>query len=156
MDFDDPGFRELIDALHDGVYITDADGITLKVNSAYERLTGLRAEDVVGQHMQALVEQGVISQSVSLRVLKEGKALSLMGLSSGSRRAHGCGGGAEGGEVVLRCAVKVMAAQVGRDNAIAGGSGSRWLGAAREWLPLRSAQSRADIAGWTRQQSYCR
>ena len=48
MDFDDPGFRELIDALHDGVYITDADGITLKVNSAYERLTGLRAEDVVG------------------------------------------------------------------------------------------------------------
>ena len=33
MDFDDPGFRELIDALHDGVYITDADGITLKVNS---------------------------------------------------------------------------------------------------------------------------
>ncbi|QJD15911.1 lytic transglycosylase [Paracoccus sanguinis] len=85
-----------------------------------------------------------------------GKALSLMGLSSVSRRAHGCGGGAEGGEVVLRCAVKVMAAQVGRDNAIAGGSGSRWLGAAREWLPLRSAQSRADIAGWTRQQSYCR
>ena len=46
--------------------------------------------------------------------------------------------------------------EVGRDNAIAGGSGSRWLGAAREWLPLRSAQSRADIAGWTRQQSYCR
>lgn len=86
MDFDDPGFRELIDALHDGVYITDADGITLKVNSAYERLTGLRAEDVVGQHMQALVEQGVISQSVSLRVLKEGKALSLMqSVSQGKR-----------------------------------------------------------------------
>ncbi len=86
MDFDDPGFRELIDALHDGLYITDADGITLKVNSAYERLTGLRSEDVVGQHMQALVEQGVISQSVSLRVLKEGKALSLMqSVSQGKR-----------------------------------------------------------------------
>lgn len=85
MDFDDPGFRELIDALHDGVYITDADGITLKVNSAYERLTGLRSEDVVGQHMQALVKQGVISQSVSLRVLKEGKALSLMQSVQGKR-----------------------------------------------------------------------
>ncbi|MCW2294442.1 PAS domain S-box-containing protein [Pseudomonas sp. BIGb0408] len=86
MDFDDPSFRELLDALHDGVYITDADGITLKVNSAYERLTGLRSEDVVGQHMQALVEQGVISQSVSLRVLKEGRALSLMqSVSQGKR-----------------------------------------------------------------------
>ncbi|OLU32762.1 hypothetical protein BVH03_06635 [Pseudomonas sp. PA15(2017)] len=86
MDFDDPSFRELLDALHDGVYITDADGITLKVNGAYERLTGLRSEDVVGQHMQALVEQGVISQSVSLRVLKEGRALSLMqSVSQGKR-----------------------------------------------------------------------
>lgn len=86
MDFNDPSFRELLDALHDGVYITDADGITLKVNGAYERLTGLRSEDVVGQHMQALVEQGVISQSVSLRVLKEGKALSLMqSVSQGKR-----------------------------------------------------------------------
>lgn len=86
MDFDDPSFRELLDALHDGVYITDADGITLKVNRAYERLTGLRSEDVVGQHMQALVEQGVISQSVSLRVLKEGRALSMMqSVSQGKR-----------------------------------------------------------------------
>ncbi|OLU26116.1 sigma-54-dependent Fis family transcriptional regulator [Pseudomonas sp. PA27(2017)] len=86
MDFDDPSFRELLDALHDGVYITDADGITLKVNGAYERLTGLRSEDVVGQHMQALVERGVISQSVSLRVLKEGRALSLMqSVSQGKR-----------------------------------------------------------------------
>ncbi|YCH21337.1 sigma 54-interacting transcriptional regulator [Pseudomonas sp. D1-3] len=86
MDFNDPSFRELLDALHDGVYITDADGITLKVNGAYERLTGLRSEDVVGQHMQALVEQGVISQSVSLRVLKEGRALSLMqSVSQGKR-----------------------------------------------------------------------
>ncbi|MGE8295766.1 MAG: sigma-54 interaction domain-containing protein [Pseudomonas sp.] len=86
MDFDDPEFRELIDALHDGLYITDADGLTLKINSAYERLTGLRSEDVVGRHMQELVEQGVISQSVSLRVLKEGKALSLMqSVSQGKR-----------------------------------------------------------------------
>ncbi len=86
MDFDDPGFRELIDALHDGLYVTDADGITLAINSAYERLTGLRSQDVVGQHMQALVEQGVISQSVSLRVLKEGRALSLMqSVSQGKR-----------------------------------------------------------------------
>ncbi|MBD9399527.1 sigma-54 interaction domain-containing protein [Pseudomonas sp. PDM11] len=86
MDFNDPSFRELLDALHDGVYITDADGITLKVNGAYERLTGLRSEDVVGQHMQGLVEQGVISQSVSLRVLKEGRALSMMqSVSQGKR-----------------------------------------------------------------------
>lgn len=86
MDFDDPSFRELLDALHDGVYITDAEGMTLKVNRAYERLTGLRSEDVLGRHMQALVEQGVISQSVSLRVLKEGRALSMMqSVSQGKR-----------------------------------------------------------------------
>ncbi|WP_263147503.1 sigma 54-interacting transcriptional regulator [Pseudomonas sp. RIT-PI-AD] len=86
MDLKDPSFGELLDALHDGVYITDGDGRTLKVNRAYERLTGLRSEDLVGRAMQDLVREGVISQSASLRVLKEGKAFSVMqGLGNGKQ-----------------------------------------------------------------------
>ncbi len=77
MDFDDPSFGVLLDALHDGVYITDASGRTLKINRAYERLTGLRSEALVGRHMQDLVREGVISQSASLRVLKEGRPFSV-------------------------------------------------------------------------------
>ncbi|MBK3483686.1 sigma 54-interacting transcriptional regulator [Pseudomonas fluorescens] len=86
MDFSETCFEELLDALHDGVYITDASGMALMVNRAYERLTGLRSEELLGRYMQDLVKEGAISQSVSLRVLKEGKAISMMqSLSQGKQ-----------------------------------------------------------------------
>lgn len=78
MDFNDPGFAELLDALHDGVYITDHEGRTLKVNRAYERLTGLDGSQLVGRWMQDLVCEGVISRSASLKVIAEGQPFSLM------------------------------------------------------------------------------
>ncbi len=36
-----PYLDSILDTLSDGVYLTDRDGKTLKVNSVYERLTGL-------------------------------------------------------------------------------------------------------------------
>lgn len=78
MNVNDPSFEELLNALHDGVYITDGDGKTLKINRAYERLTGLSGAELIGRPMQELVKAGVISQSASLRVLQEGQPVSVM------------------------------------------------------------------------------
>ncbi|WP_095129298.1 sigma-54-dependent Fis family transcriptional regulator [Pseudomonas sp. Irchel s3h14] len=78
MNVNDESFEELLDALHDGVYITDGDGNTLKVNKAYERLTGLNSAELVGRSMQVLVNEGTISQSATLRVLREGLPVSVM------------------------------------------------------------------------------
>ncbi|MGD8217106.1 sigma-54 interaction domain-containing protein [Pseudomonas thivervalensis] len=86
MNVNDASFEELLNALHDGVYITDGDGRTLKVNQAYERLTGLSGADLIGRPMQELVEEGVISQSATLRVLREGRPVSVMqSLSQGKK-----------------------------------------------------------------------
>lgn len=52
----------------------------------------------------------------------------------------------------LSCAVRIAAVQVGRDRLVAG-NGSKGVG--RDWAPFRSAAKRADIAEWTRAQSYC-
>ena len=58
MNVNDASFEELLNALHDGVYITDGDGKTLKVNQAYERQTGLSGADLIGRSMQELVKEG--------------------------------------------------------------------------------------------------
>lgn len=84
-----------------------------------------------------------------------GRYLGLMQISSPTARANGCGGSLLRGEDNLRCAVRIMARHVVRDNAIAGGKRG-WRGVARDWMPLRSSSKRADIAGWTRKQSYCK
>jgi len=86
VNFNDASFEELLNALHDGVYITDGQGKTLKVNQAYERLTGLSGAELLGRQMQELVKSGLISQSASLRVLQDGKPTSVMqSLSQGKK-----------------------------------------------------------------------
>ena len=72
------GFQRLIDALNDGVYITDKNGITVAINEAYEKMTGLSKDRLVGLHMSKLVEQGYISRSVSLEVLKESRVVTII------------------------------------------------------------------------------
>lgn len=81
-----------------------------------------------------------------------GKWLGLMQIAPSTWRGYGCNGNILDGGDNLACAVKIMAKQVGRDGVIAGG-GKHGVG--RDWAPMRSSAKRADIAGWTRQQSYC-
>ncbi len=59
----------IIESSFDGIYVTDGEGKTLRVNKAYERISGLRASDVVGYTMQELVEQHIFDQSSTIGVL---------------------------------------------------------------------------------------
>ncbi|MFN7599741.1 MAG: hypothetical protein ACK5PT_23990, partial [Cereibacter sp.] len=52
----------------------------------------------------------------------------------------------------LSCAVRIAAVQVRRDGMVAGG-GAKGMG--RDWAPFRNSSKRAEMASWTRSQSYC-
>lgn len=60
----------LIEAIQDGIYITDKNAVTVTVNQAYERITGLKREQLVGKNMHDIVEQGLLTNSISADVLK--------------------------------------------------------------------------------------
>lgn len=70
--------QRVIDALSDGVYITDGNGLTVTVNKAYERITGIPKRRLVGLHMSDVVKAGFISRSVSLEVIKEMRAVTII------------------------------------------------------------------------------
>lgn len=55
----------------------------------------------------------------------------------------------------LSCAVRIMNVTVPRDNAIAIRD-SRWRGVAADWGPMTDRNKIAEMAGWTRNQDYCR
>lgn len=62
----------LIESSHDGLFLTDGKGITLRVNEAFEKLTGVKSSELVGRYTEDLVsERGVVSESVSALVLRE-------------------------------------------------------------------------------------
>lgn len=63
----------IIECSYDGIYITDGDANTIRVNNAYERITGLKKTDVLGKNMRYLEKNGILSQSATLLVLKSKK-----------------------------------------------------------------------------------
>lgn len=85
-----------------------------------------------------------------------GRYIGLMQISPGSARNYGCtatsAGALKDGAANLECAVEMIAHHVAQDEVVAG-PGNRGVG--RDWMPLRKAAKRAEIAGWTRAQSYC-
>ncbi len=84
--FLDENLQRIIDALSDGVYITDGNGITVTMNKAYERMTGLPKHRLVGLHMSEVVKAGYISRSVSLEVLRELHPITIIQTVSGNHK----------------------------------------------------------------------
>lgn len=68
----------VIESSYDGIYITDGNGVTLRVNKACERIEGITAEDVIGRHMKELEEAGYYSESVTLKVLERKEPVTLI------------------------------------------------------------------------------
>lgn len=67
----------VLDSSYDGIYITDGEGITLRVNKAYERITGISADALIGRNMAVLVEEGVFSKACSIEVIKTRKVTTI-------------------------------------------------------------------------------
>ena len=61
----------IFESSYDGLYVTDGEANTLRVNSAWEKITGLKAEDVVGRNMVDLEREGYFSRTATLMVLRE-------------------------------------------------------------------------------------
>lgn len=68
----------IIESSYDGLYITDGQANTLRVNKAYERISGLKREKLLGKNMKELVEKGFINQSVTLEVLRMQEPVTIM------------------------------------------------------------------------------
>ncbi|MEW6660843.1 MAG: sigma 54-interacting transcriptional regulator [Bacillota bacterium] len=68
----------IIDSFYDGIYISNQDAVTVKVNSAYERITGIKPGEVVGQRLQDLLDQGLFTHSSTLLVLETGQPVTVV------------------------------------------------------------------------------
>lgn len=85
-----------------------------------------------------------------------GKYRGLLQIAPATARAYGCDATAlYDGAANLSCAVNIASRQVARTGVVAGGPGA-WGGMAADWGPMRNNKKRAEIAAWTREQSYCK
>lgn len=60
----------ILDSSYDGIFITDSEGVGIRSNAAYERITGVDASEFIGRNMRDLEQEGQINQSATLKVLQ--------------------------------------------------------------------------------------
>ena len=68
----------IIESVSDGIYVTDGEGKTLRVNTAFQQITGIKAEDVEGINVDDLIKKDVFRKSATLSVLSERRQISMV------------------------------------------------------------------------------
>jgi len=78
--------ESLIDSSYDGIYITDKDGKTLTLNKSYEKISGIKKENLVGKYMNDLVNEGILSVCVTDEVVAKKEPVTLNQTMKNGRR----------------------------------------------------------------------
>lgn len=68
----------IIDSSFDGLYIADGNGLTLRVNQAFERITGVKLDQFLGKNVVDIEKEGIVSESVSALAIKQRKAVTII------------------------------------------------------------------------------
>ncbi|HZG73394.1 MAG TPA: sigma 54-interacting transcriptional regulator, partial [Chondromyces sp.] len=76
-------YEAIINSSFDPIFVADKYGYGVLMSDAYTMVTGLRKEQLVGKHMRDLVKEGLISDSISLHVLKKKERMTMVQIVNG-------------------------------------------------------------------------
>lgn len=68
----------IFESSYDGIWITDGKGHVLYANEAWERITGISRDEVIGKTTEELLEKKLFSESVTLSVIESKKRVTMM------------------------------------------------------------------------------
>ena len=68
----------IIESSFDGIWVCDHEGRVIRINTASARMDGFTVNHFIGRKMEDLVKDGYIDRSVTMEVLKQKKAVSLI------------------------------------------------------------------------------
>lgn len=74
------------DAISDGICVVDKEGIVTAINKGYTQITGIEEHEIVGHHMQILLDKGLFSNAVSLQVLEQKKKITTLSTITGNNK----------------------------------------------------------------------
>jgi PAS domain S-box-containing protein len=63
--------RALIESVQDGMFIADAEGYYIMANQAFEDISGINREEMIGRHTTYMIENNWVPTAVNLDVIKD-------------------------------------------------------------------------------------
>lgn len=68
----------ILEHSHDGIWIMDGEGITLRVSKSWENFSGIRREEVIGRPVHEIVADGIFTDSAAMHVIEERKPATII------------------------------------------------------------------------------
>jgi PAS domain S-box-containing protein len=70
--------NQIIEHAPDGIYVTDGEANAIRINPAFERISGLNRKDMLGLNHRELEEKKVVSRSSALMVVQQRKTVTII------------------------------------------------------------------------------
>lgn len=72
--------ESIFNSIYDGIYVVDNRGTLLRLNKAFEKLTGLKIEEEIGQNLYNIVREGkkIIRNAAAIEVLETGRPVTTL------------------------------------------------------------------------------
>lgn len=80
--------NDIFELSFDEIFVTDADGIVLRVNSVCEKNYGMAANKLKGTHVKDLEKLGIFYPSATLQVIKKKQPIELFQMTNSGRYLH--------------------------------------------------------------------
>lgn len=77
----------IFESSHDGLVVADENGVFIRINSNYERITGIPKAKILNQSANAIVDKGLVSDSSTLHVLRTGQPYTFSQTFSSGRQS---------------------------------------------------------------------
>lgn len=71
-------YEDILETSHDGIFVTDGTGKVLMVNTALTRICGWPKDGYIGKNAQALVDEGLSTDTAVMRAIKSGEQVTVM------------------------------------------------------------------------------
>ncbi|HCF49890.1 MAG TPA: AAA family ATPase [Syntrophomonas sp.] len=68
----------IIESSFDGLYISDGQGITLRLNKAFEMISGINGHEFLGHNVDDIEKEGIVSESVTKLVLQRREPVTII------------------------------------------------------------------------------
>jgi PAS domain S-box-containing protein len=68
----------LLDHSHDGIWIMDGKGTTLRVSKSWEDFSGIKREEVIGRMVHDIVAEGIYTDSAAIHVIEKGEPVTII------------------------------------------------------------------------------
>lgn len=78
----------IINSSFDGILVADGNGIVLRTNEAFEKVTGVKREDILGRSMIDFEKEGLVSESAVKLALERKESVTISHQTNKSGRLH--------------------------------------------------------------------